>query len=291
MSFKIAIASGKGGTGKTTVSVSLFHFFQKYTTHKIHLVDCDVEEPNAALFFNTKKRNLSTEAVQLVPEINLGKCNYCGKCSEFCEFNAINVIAKIKYIEVNADLCHSCGACLHACSFNAIYEKPVTIGKINQYQTNENSPLSEGILRVGSPMQTMLIKQVKREAATKHDIIIYDAPPGTSCPVVQTIADTDYVILVTEPTPFGLHDLQLTVALLKELNISFGVVINKAGLGNNQLYDYLNKEGIEQLGSIPFSKKFAKQYAKGTITSDNFPEAQRCYAEIIKKLEKRRIEA
>jgi len=286
MSFKIAIASGKGGTGKTTVSVNLYHFLNKYTRYKVHLVDCDVEEPNDVLFFNKKEKESVTDVFQIIPQIDLQKCTYCEKCTDFCEFNAISIIPSVKYAEVNAELCHSCGACLYACAFGAIQEKQIPVGTINKYSLHKGEGLTEGVLRIGSAMQTTVIREVKKEVPAEQDIIIYDAPPGTSCPVVQTIADTDYTILVTEPTPFGLHDLKLAVDLLKELNIPFGVMVNKAGLGDNQVFDYLNAENIELLGSIPFDRKFAKQYATGKIINNIFPEAEKCYTGIIQKLEK-----
>ena len=287
MTFKIAIASGKGGTGKTTVSVNLYHFFLKYFSDKVKLVDCDVEEPNDALFFKETETVSTREVVQLIPEIDPEKCTYCNRCVEYCEFNAISVISSVKYTDINADLCHSCGGCMVACNFGAITEKPHMIGAINKYETGIGNGLDEGILRVGSPMQTMVIKELKKEVEQNQKIIIYDAPPGTSCPVVQTVADADYAILVTEPTPFGLHDLQLAVELLREINIPFGIIVNKAGLGNDQVYEYINSEKLELLGNIPFDRKYAAQYSSGNIMNNISGEIEMCYLEIIKKLERK----
>ena len=271
MAFRIAIASGKGGTGKTTVSVNLYHFIQKWIGERIQLVDCDVEEPNDVLFFNNTIVEKEDEIMQLIPVIDNNACTFCRKCSEYCEFNAIVVIPPIKFAEVNADLCHSCGACSVACKYSAITEKPEPVGKVTCYSAGKGNGLLEGKLKIGSAMQTFLIKELKNRVTEEAEIILYDAPPGTSCPVVETIADTDYVILVTEPTPFGLYDLKLTIELLRNVNKHFGVIVNKAGLGNNEVYDYLETEGIELLGNIPFIQEYAERYATGKLM-DSIPE-------------------
>jgi MinD superfamily P-loop ATPase len=287
MSFKIAIASGKGGTGKTTVSVTLFHLLSERVCDDIQLVDCDVEEPNDALFFLNSKISGSRIINQLIPEIDTAKCTFCRKCVDYCEFNAIVVIPPINFAEVNASLCHSCGACLIACKFDAITEKSEQIGQVIIYDTGISNGLVEGRLKVGSAMQTMLIKNTKRHATNKNGIIIYDAPPGTSCPVVETVSGADYVILVTEPTPFGLYDLKLTIELLKEFKKPFGVVVNKAGLGNTDVYKYLAEEGIELLGEIPFDQKYASQYAKGELFDNLSEKMETSYLEIVENLERR----
>jgi MinD superfamily P-loop ATPase len=267
MSYKIAVASGKGGTGKTTVSVNLFHFFTEYKSKKVKLVDCDVEEPNDAIFFSNIEVQSQKNINQLIPQIDNSKCTYCKKCVEYCEFNSIVVIPKAKFAEINGSLCHSCGACLVACKFDAIKEFPQPIGTVTYRDTDNNNQLIEGRLKIGSTMQTMVIKETKKSIDTADaDIIIYDAPPGTSCPVVETISDVDYIILVTEPTPFGLHDLKLMVDLLKDIKIPYGVIINKAGLGNNKVYEYLKKENIDIIGEIPFDKDYASKYAAGNLT-------------------------
>ncbi|MCK5137465.1 MAG: ATP-binding protein [Bacteroidales bacterium] len=284
MPFKIAVASGKGGTGKTTVAVNLFHLFSKEHTPKIQIIDCDVEEPNDVLFFPNAKFSSEQTATQLIPEIDNGECTFCRKCVEYCEFNAVVVIPPVKFAEVNASLCHSCGACVVACEYGAISEKPEKIGTIKHYRIGPHSIISEGRLKIGSAMQTLLIKQVKQEALMDMDVIIYDAPPGTSCPVVETVADSDYVILVTEPTPFGLYDLKLTVELLKDLRIPFGVIINKAGLGDYKVHEFLLHEHIELLGEIPFHRNYASQYAKGDIFANIPGEIETQYKSIIQKL-------
>lgn len=277
MPFKIAIASGKGGTGKTSVSVQLFLELSK--KQSCTLVDCDVEEPNDRLFF--PKAELQTEETinQLVANIDTEKCTFCRKCVEYCEFNSISVIPPLQYAKVDASLCHSCGACLYACEDGAVFETAFEIGKMRSYKINNNLML-EGLLKIGSPMQTSLIRSLKKKTPQDASIIIYDAPPGTSCPVVETIADSDYIILVTEPTPFGLHDLKLTVDLVQDMNMPFGIIINKSGLGYEKLHEFINDKHLELLAEIPFSKSFAKHYSKGDIVNMN----DQSYTEIFEKL-------
>jgi MinD superfamily P-loop ATPase len=287
MAFKVAIASGKGGTGKTTVAVNLFQGIQQRTSHSVQLVDCDVEEPNDALFFPDLKALDKTEVNQQIPVIDTEKCHYCRECVNYCEFNAIVVLPPVQYAEINADLCHSCGACLYACNHHAITERPEWIGHVTFYDVGIGKGLVEGRLKVGSAMQTMMIRELKKTVSPSTNIVFYDAPPGTSCPVVETIADADYVILVTEPTPFGLHDLTLTIDLAKDLKKTFGVIVNKAGLGSPDVYEYLNHEKIEVLGEIPFSQAYAAQYAKGTVLETIPPEIKASYSAIINKLETR----
>jgi len=282
---KIAVASGKGGTGKTTVSLHLFYFIEKRFNKSVLLVDCDVEVPNDALFFPENKPVYEKEVFMPVPEINTEACTFCRKCSNWCEFNAITIIKTVKFAEISPDLCHSCGACLAACSFGAITEHNQPLGTISHFNTGIGAGLTEGRLRVGSAMQTSLIKKVKKETAGVAEFTIYDAPPGTSCPVVETVSDADFVILVTEPTPFGLHDLKITVELLLELQKTFGVIINKSGLGNNDVHQFLNEYNIDLLGEIPFSKSLAKTYSSGKILNKIPAEIEEVYTNIIQKLE------
>jgi MinD superfamily P-loop ATPase len=281
---QIAIASGKGGTGKTTVAVSLFHFWAKQSNEKVHLADCDVEEPNDALFLSPLKTTSKKTVHQYIPEIDTSVCTFCKKCADWCEFNAITIVANRKFAQVDASLCHSCGACLVACPENAFTEKPHPLGTITHYETEDGKFFTEGRLEVGSAMQTMLIKELKKEVKRNGDITILDAPPGTSCPVVETVSDTDYVILVTEPTPFGLHDLKITVELLQELQKPFGVVVNKAGLGSTDVYRFLEDNDIALLGEIPFSREFARMYAAGNLLKEIPEELEKIYRNIIESV-------
>lgn len=269
MPFKIAVASGKGGTGKTTISVNLFKWINANLTERVQLLDCDVEEPNDHIFLPEYIRFSEKEITQLIPRIDTNNCTFCRKCVEWCEFNAIVVIPPAQFAEINSSLCHSCGACLEACNDNAIVEIPNPIGKVTEYKNANNSSLLEGELKIGSAMQTRLIGELKQHLDKNSEIVIFDAPPGTSCPVVETVSDVDYVILVTEPTPFGLHDLKLMVDLNRELKVDFGVIVNKSGLGSDDVYDYLKNENIELLGEIPFSKEYASFYARGNIFNKN----------------------
>ena len=265
MSYKIAVASGKGGTGKTTVAVSIYHMLSQTMEGKVQLIDCDVEEPNDLIFFGEAEPTRSEDVLQMIPAIDTEQCTFCRKCAEYCEFNAIVVLPSVKFAEINPSLCHSCGACLVACQSNAITEHPHSIGKITNYKTKIGEGLLEGRLNVGSAMQTLLIRELKKKVSSDKNIVIYDAPPGTSCSAVETTIDADYVLLVTEPTPFGLHDLKITVELMKQLNKSFGIVINKAGLGNDESYRYIRENKLELVGEIPFVSSFASNYAQGRL--------------------------
>lgn len=285
MSFKIAIASGKGGTGKTTVAINLFRYFSNKNRNKVQLIDCDVEEPNDMIFFPDADQTGKSDIYQLIPRIDNSKCTFCRKCVEYCEFNAVVVIPPVKFTEVNSGLCHSCGACIAACPENAINEKPEPIGTVNVYKSKQDTQITEGRLKIGSAMQTMLIKELKKRIAENDNILIYDAPPGTSCPVVETIADMDFIVLVTEPTPFGLYDLKLMIELLSYINKPFGVIINKAGLGDQAVFHYLEKEKISLLGTIPFNREYANSYANGNLFSDCPEEIHESYMKITGNIE------
>jgi MinD superfamily P-loop ATPase len=285
LSYKISIASGKGGTGKTTLAVNLFHYFAIEKKLKTQLVDCDVEEPNDLIFFPDAGMVNREDIYKMIPVISPEKCNYCRKCVEFCEFNAIVVMEGAKFTDINDTLCHSCGACLYACSEGAIHESRDPIGIVNNYRTPEGYQIIEGQLKVGSAMQTMLIKELKGRANKRADVLIHDAPPGTSCSVVETISDSDFVILVAEPTLFGFHDFKLMVDLIKKIQLPFGVVINKAGFGDDAIYKYLEKENIHLLGEVPFLKEYASAYAQGNLFEGIPTRIIGGYKSIITKLE------
>ncbi|HPR32661.1 MAG TPA: ATP-binding protein [Prolixibacteraceae bacterium] len=285
MAFKIAIASGKGGTGKTTVSVNLWHFFRIITGKNVQLIDCDVEEPNDLIFFPQAPLISEEPILQRIPRIDPDRCTFCRKCVEYCEFNAITVIPALQHATIHESLCHSCGACLVACTNEAIREYPVQVGTRTKHQLLDHSSLLTGILNVGSPQQTLVIRETKKHIDEEAEICLFDAPPGTSCPVVATVSDADYIVLVTEPTPFGLHDLKLMVRLLEELNKPFGVIVNKAGNGDNETRRYLNENKLEWLGDIPFSKEYAARYASGNLLKNPTPGMEIAYRGIIQKIE------
>ena len=290
MAFKIAIASGKGGTGKTTVAVNLANYFSQHSKYRTTLVDCDVEEPNDAIFFPEFAKDSEKTIHQLIAEIDAKTCTYCRKCVEYCQFNAIVIIPPAQFAEINPDLCHSCGACLVACEEKAISEKKRSIGTISYFNSGTNIQIVEGRLRIGSAMQTMLIREVKKQLNVhEQEIILFDAPPGTSCPVVATVSDADYIILVTEPTPFGLFDLKLMVEMLVEMDKPYGVVVNKFGLGNRDIYEYLESRQIELIGEIPFNRNYASMYARGELFRDIPDEIDKEYKKLIEILEERKI--
>ncbi len=270
-SIRIAIASGKGGTGKTLISTSLF-----YTLHQqnipVTLVDCDAEEPNDMVFFSGDTEK-TTNVTQLVPVINENKCTYCGKCHDYCSYKAIFIIPPSKIIKVMEDLCHGCGACSVACEFGAITEKEVSLGEVNSYSITEHAKIIESRIRVGVYSPVSVIKAAIDEAENTN-VILMDSPPGTSCPFIQTVNHADYVILVTEPTPFGLSDLKQSVETLKTMSIPCGVIINRAGMGDNEVYKYLEDNSIPLLMEIPFDREIASIYSKGNIVARGKPELQ-----------------
>ncbi len=284
MSFKITVASGKGGTGKTTVATNLYWSLVKNFDNDTLLVDCDVEEPDDLLFFKNAILRSEVKVTQAVPEINTSKCTYCRKCVEYCEYNAITVIPPVQYASIAPDLCHSCGACLYACQDDALIEKDHEIGLMSGYDVGFGKGLLEGRLKIGSAAQTPVIRRVKKEALDAASVILFDAPPGTSCSVVTSVLDADFVIMVTEPTPFGLHDLKIAVELIREMDLPFGVVINKAGLGDRAVYDYLEDEGIDILEEIPFNEEYARKFSEGMILSRIDKNYAIHYQKIIRKI-------
>lgn len=286
---RIAIASGKGGTGKTTVAAMLYHSLNQKEAKTALLVDCDVEEPNDALFFEEHEKTTEVRITQEIPSIDTSRCTFCRLCAEYCEFNAIVVIPPAGFAEINPSLCHSCGACTVACKEDAIWVRDDPIGTRSLYQDKAGNEILEGRLRIGSTMQTMVIRSLRNSLQDESLVVILDAPPGTSCPVVETIADADYLILVTEPTPFGLHDLKLMVELVKELGLSFGVVINKANLGDREVYHYLEKENAEIIGEIPFNRTYAAHYAKGNLFADTPPEIRDSFQRIVSRLSEKGV--
>lgn len=259
----ISIASGKGGTGKTTVSTNLALSIDQ----KVQLLDCDVEEPNAHLFLNPIIEK-NEPVLALVPQIDLEKCTFCKKCMDICRYGAIAVLKKDVLIFEN--LCHSCGGCFEVCPEDAIIEKSRSLGEIEHGKAGKISFI-HGRLDIGQVMVPPIIKKV-RSYSDPDTVTIIDAPPGTSCPVIAAMSKADFILLVTEPTPFGLHDLKLAVETVKILGIPHGLVINRAGLGNDDVKSYAQKEGIPILMEIPFDKKIAQIYSKGEMIVDRLPE-------------------
>ena len=260
---KIAIASGKGGTGKTFVATNLFNALQK-ADKKVDLVDCDAEEPNAKAFIPAVLRR-TFDVLQKVPVIDERKCTYCGKCYEYCNYHAIFFLGEQRLIRVLEDQCHGCRACSVACEYGAITEKDDLLGAVAVYSVSSECSLIEARMKVGAHSPVSPIKEAIK--AADADIILLDSPPGTSCPFIQTVATADYVVLVTEPTPFGVSDLKQSVETLKSMGKKCGVIVNRAGLGNDDVYQYLQQEHIPLLMSIPFDKAIAMTYSKGELIS------------------------
>jgi len=251
----ISIASGKGGTGKTTIAVNLALSLPEGT---VQLVDCDVEEPNSHLFLSPSIHQVTSVGIS-VPRIDEMKCTYCGKCAQVCEYHAIAVI--LKNVLVFDELCHGCGACSYLCPEKAIFEVEREIGIIQEGSANGISFIN-GILNIGEPMASPIIRKAK-ERIQKNKIAILDAPPGTACPVIETVKGSDFCMLVTEPTPFGLNDLELAVGMLEKLGIPKGVVINKADIGDRGIWDYCKSKNIPILMEIPMDRGIAESYSKG----------------------------
>ena len=258
----ISIASGKGGTGKTTVAVNM-----ALSLKDIQILDCDVEEPNVHVLLQPKINE--TEPVYIsTPLIDEEKCDRCRKCSEFCEYNALFVTPeKVLFFP---QLCHSCGGCMLVCPRNAITEKNVEIGVVKTGAA-EGVELVYGELNVGEPMPVPVIKAVKKQIKSNKTVII-DSPPGASCPVIESVHGSDYCLLVSEPTPFGLHDLKIMVQVLERLKIPFGVVINRAGIGDKKTHDFCEEKGIPILLEIPFQRKIAELYSSGIPLVVELPE-------------------
>lgn len=263
---KIAVASGKGGTGKSTVSTNLAYLLSK-TYKDVCLVDCDVEEPNCHIFL--KPYFSTSNPVYLpVPQVNAEKCIQCGKCAEVCQYNSLAFV-KGKVI-VFPELCHGCGSCNLICPSGAITETGREVGVVES-GLGQGFDFVHGKSRIGEAMSPPLIKETKK-AGENHNIQVLDCPPGTSCPVITAVKDADYVFMVTEPTPFGLYDLKLAVDVVKKLGLPYGIVINRSGENDNLIEDYAKSENINILTKIPDSRAIAECYSKGELILKVLPE-------------------
>lgn len=265
---KIAIASGKGGTGKTTLSTNLATFLGEHES--VVLVDLDVEEPNSNLFLN--KELLKKEAkMKMIPRWDSTSCTQCADCVQNCNFNALLFIAN--EILVFPNLCHSCYACSELCPTGSLPMEPIKMGELSHFLAGDIE-FVEGRLNIGEEQAVSLIAQTKKYVDQHFEdetIKIFDSPPGTSCPVIEAIKDADFVILITEPTPFGLHDLALAVETTRILEKDFGVVINRYGMGNDDVINYCQHENIPVLGKIPHLLEAAKLYSEGKLIYQVIP--------------------
>lgn len=272
----ISIASGKGGTGKTLVATSLALSLKD--RHRVQLLDCDVEEPNDHIFLKPVIRHSEAVCIQ-VPRIDEKKCTYCGKCAEVCAYHAIAVFPE--HVMVFPQLCHGCGACSYLCPEKAISEEGREIGVVESGHA-DGVEFAQGRLTIGEAMPTPVIRKVK-EHANHNGIAIIDVSPGTSCPVLESIKDSEFCLLVTEPTPFGLNDLFLAVEMVRELDIPFAVVLNRAGVGNNKVEEYCQEESISVLLTIPLDTEIARLYSKGVTLVEGIPQWKESFIRLFDK--------
>lgn len=270
---KIAVLSGKGGTGKTTVSSSLAFI------SKMLLIDTDIEEPNSHIFLKENVENIKSVYTRF-PEVNMEKCNLCGECGEFCKFNAI--IPAKKRVIVFGEACHDCGGCEIVCKNGAISWEKREIGKIFTGKTYFNSTNKYGKLNIGEMSGVKIIKEIYKNTVEKDFLI--DCPPGTACTTVSAVEVADFAIIVVEPSPFGLSDMKLVVQLLRDMKIPFGVVINKFDEDENIVKKYCDNEKIEIIGTIPFDRKIAEAYSKGEIIADALLEYRENFETILKRV-------
>ncbi|MGM0609970.1 MAG: P-loop NTPase [Thermodesulfobacteriota bacterium] len=281
---RIAVASGKGGTGKTTITVNLARYLTMQG-NEVGLVDCDVEEPNSHFFLDVKFDGEEKQFVD-VPSINMDKClgESCQECIRQCRFKAL--IWMVDQVMVFPELCHSCGLCKLVCPADAVEDSTREIGTMRKVK-KDKLHIFGGLLKIGEAMAPPLINRVKNAAESEAvDTTILDCPPGTTCPVIESLQGADYVILVTEPTPFGLHDLKLAVQLMKKLKYPFGVVINRLGMGGeDKLDEYLKRENIEVLAKLPHTKAAAEAYSRGELLIEAFPEFKEIYAGLWERIQ------
>jgi MinD superfamily P-loop ATPase len=281
---RITVASGKGGTGKTTIATGLALSLAAHQAERgeqgqgggpggsaqLFFLDCDVEAPNAHLFLNPSLEGREEVSI-LIPQVDEAQCTYCGRCAEVCPWHAIAVIGQ--KVLVFPQLCHGCGSCTLACPEGAISELPDPIGVIESGRAGDGITFARGVLNVGEPMAVPIIRQLKKWLPAGSDqTLIIDASPGTTCPVVEAMREADFVLLVTEPTPFGLHDLRLAVQVARELNLPAGVVINRDGVGDSGVDDYCRQEDLPVLMRIPLDPAIAEGIARGRPLIDIRPE-------------------
>ncbi len=272
---QISVASGKGGTGKTTVATNLAAL-AALEGRQVHLLDCDVEEPNCHLFLDHQLSRQETVTVA-VPHVDLMRCDGCGKCGEICQFNALACLAT--GVLVFPELCHGCGGCWLVCPSGAITQEAREIGSLEEGVAH-GFRFTQGRLRIGEAQATPLIHRV-RATADGNALVIADSPPGTSCPAIAAMQGSDFVLLVTEPTPFGLNDLTLAVATVRHLGLRCGVVVNRAGCGDDRVHAYCRREGIPVLLDLPDDRQVARAYSVGRLAIDAVPETRQLFDQLL----------
>jgi len=277
---RIAIASGKGGTGKTTVATNLAHMASG-NGQSVAYLDCDVEEPNGHIFLKPQITD-SKPIGNLIPEVDEAKCTLCGKCGEICRYSAIVCVGE--KVLVYPELCHACGGCALVCPVDAITETAREMGRLETGRAG-TIRFVQGLLNIGEAMSPPLIREVKA-AAPDVELVIIDAPPGTSCPVIESVRDSDFVLLVTEPTPFGLNDLKLAVEMVRALKLPFGVVVNRADLGDRQMRSYCDTNRIKVLAEIPDDREIAEAYSRGEMVCEAIPKYGSVFARLLSDIDK-----
>ncbi|HLB73417.1 MAG TPA: ATP-binding protein [Sedimentisphaerales bacterium] len=276
--FTIAVASGKGGTGKTTIATNLACSIARMG-EAVQYLDCDVEEPNGHIFLKPDMEETQDVTIG-VPEVDAEECNGCGKCGELCQYSAI--ICLKDTVMTFEQLCHSCGGCMAICPQGAISEKQRSIGTA-EFGRSNGIYFGHGKLNIGAVQTPALIKQVKRKAID-NAVVIIDAPPGTSCPVIEAVKGSDLVLLVTEPTPFGLNDLELAVETVRELKLPFVVAINRCDIGDDRVVRYCRREGIEIVLEMPNDRLAAEAYSRGINIIDALPGYEEKFQQLYRRI-------
>ncbi len=277
---KISVLSGKGGTGKTFVSTNLTRVASQ--KRKTLLLDCDVEEPNSGLFFMTSNPVIDLVSTPL-PVVDQNRCTHCGICAKKCQFNAIASFPKTTIVYKN--LCHGCGVCSMVCPEHAISETQKNIGQLETTELGESLSIVTGRLNVGEPSGVKVIRALKKHIPAESDLVILDSPPGASCPVVETLRGVDFALMVTESSPFGLHDLQIAMQIAEEMKIPIGVVINRYDEKNDKTREFLSGKNIPVLMTIPFDMEIARHYSSQKLLVDISDHYRSEFSSLLEKIE------